>query len=156
MSTVFEAFLRNFYAHEQSQFRVGSEILNWSGSGSLADWAYLPDMKTDITLRGAERTLILDAKFYSEPLPKNQYGGRRVRSGHLYQLLAYLRHASARPGPPVSGGLIYAAAGDAFRLRYELDGFDLQVVAIDLDQPWDLIRDDLLSFIRPSALFLSP
>ena len=150
MCDVFESFLRNFYGHEQSALKVGSEIMSWSGrSEDPADWLMLPIMKTDITLRGSDRAIVMDAKFYKAPLASN-YGAKRIHSGHLYQLFSYLKHAGLRgPAAPVSGALVYAAVDEAFRYRFQLDGHDVQVVAIDLTQPWKSIRSDLLSLLGP-------
>ena len=151
MCDVFESFLRNFYSHEQSELKVASEIMSWSGnSTNRADWKALPTMKTDITLRGSEHTIVMDAKFYRSPLASN-FGTKRVRPAHLYQLFSYLKHAGIRsPAVPVRGALVYAAVDESFRYRYDLDGHDVQVVAIDLTQPWQMIRTDLLGLLQPA------
>lgn len=149
MSTVFEIFLKNFYAHEQTNFSVASEIMPWSGVGSPADWAFLPEMKTDVTLRSECEIIVLDAKFYAQPLVRNQYGGRRVHSSHLYQLSTYLRHVRRSGDERIRGGLVYASAGEPFHLKYVLEGAPIDVVAIDLAQPWQAIRSRLLDLVRP-------
>lgn len=68
MERVFESFLRNFYRAKQSEFNeVGSIHLKWNveptGGGDLM---LLPEMRTDVTLRNAERTIVVDAKYYKE------------------------------------------------------------------------------------------
>lgn len=145
MAAVFEDFLRNFYAHEQRAFRVGRETMAWDARplGDV-DGAYLPAMETDITLRSRERTIVMDAKFYKEVLA-SRAGPGKVRSGHLYQLYAYLEHAALRaPHLPCGGALIYPAIGGELSLRYNLRGHEVLVRSIDLTQPWQDIRQALL------------
>ena len=51
----------------------------------------------------------MDAKFYTDPSPRSS-GTPKIRSSHLYQLFAYMKHASEKaPGLPVRGALVYAA-----------------------------------------------
>lgn len=154
MSKVFEEFLRNFYRLEQRRFRsVGAETLKWDGC-SVTDGgaSYLPGMITDITLRSRERTVVIDAKFYREALAVG-YGGPKVHSGNLYQMLAYLQHTAKTCATSVDGILIYPRNGVSLRLHYRLLGFDIQVVTIDLAQPWQAIHDQLLEilFVDPAS-----
>ena len=118
MSSVFEMFLRNFYASEQSSFSVGAEVMHWDVEPLDAVSAtLLPVMKTDITLRSPDRILIIDAKYYRDAL-KVQYERPKLRPDHLYQLFAYMEHSGQlRPRVPVDGALIYPAAGHSFLLR---------------------------------------
>ena len=46
------------------------------------DLTLLPRMVTDVTLRHPTHTVIIDAKFYKNPLAQGSYG-KRVRSQHL-------------------------------------------------------------------------
>jgi 5-methylcytosine-specific restriction enzyme subunit McrC len=152
MSSVFEDFLRNFYAYEQPQYSVSREIMSWDAI-ALEDTStsHLPIMETDITLRAADRVLVLDAKYYREALVE-RYGTRKVRSGHLYQLSAYLTHAAKRHRDvPVAGGLIYPALGDPIRLLYQIEGRKVLVASVDLASPWEEIRTDLLSLLQVLA-----
>jgi 5-methylcytosine-specific restriction enzyme subunit McrC len=146
MSAVFEDFLRNFYAHEQSTFKVAREIMSWDAfSLEAGGQAFLPAMETDITLRSKERTIVMDAKFYKEVLA-SRAGPGKVRSGHLYQLFAYLEHAGQRaPHLPCDGALIYPAVGQEIALRYNIRGHEVVVRSIDLTRPWQEIHDELLA-----------
>jgi 5-methylcytosine-specific restriction enzyme subunit McrC len=148
MSTVFEEFLRSFYRLEQSRFHsVGVETLKWDGySVTDAGGAHLPGMITDITLRSRDRTVVIDAKFYREALVGG-YGAPKVHSGNLYQMLAYLQHTAKATMTPVDGILIYPLNGAPLRLHYRLLGFDVQVVTVDLTEPWPAIHDQLLNLL---------
>ena len=147
MSAVFEDFLRNFYQHNQRRYSVGREIMAWDAlpldEHSLGR---MPVMETDITLRSRERTIVMDAKFYKEMLV-SKGGAGKIRSGHLYQLYAYIEHAGARsPYLPCDGALIYPAVGEAIELRYRMRGHEILVKSVDLScDHWQEIHDDLLS-----------
>ncbi len=88
MSVLFEEFLRKFYDQELPGYRAGAEIMSWDvETENTADLAYLPVMRTDITIRSRERLIIVDAKHYKELFAKRLYG-EGIRSAHLYQLTA--------------------------------------------------------------------
>lgn len=66
MARVFERFVRNFYRREQTAFECDSERVSWADvEGTPEDLAYLPGMRTDVTLRSAGRTIVLDTKYYA-------------------------------------------------------------------------------------------
>jgi 5-methylcytosine-specific restriction enzyme subunit McrC len=147
MSAVFEEFLRSFFQHEQRTYRVAVDTLTWAGfSPAPEDWAYLPSMMTDLTLTSAQRTIVMDAKFYAEALTTS-YGAKKVHSSNLYQLFAYLQHtALKRPGVPVEGVLIYPTNG------YELSGYPIRIVTVNLAAPWREIHERLLALLdKPYA-----
>lgn len=154
MSKVFEEFLRSFYRVEQQRFHsVGAETLKWDGYSVTAEGVpHLPSMVTDITMRSRDRTVVIDAKFYKEALAGG-LGVPKVHSGNLYQMLAYLQHTAKSAATAVDGILIYPLTGTPLRLHYRLLGLDLQVVTIDLTQPWQTIHDQLLEilFVDPAA-----
>ena len=71
MFSVFEHFVRNFRKAEQRVFSVKSKSIQWEARSLTAESAkYLPTMRTDITLRSDRRTIVIDAKYYSEALIK--------------------------------------------------------------------------------------
>ena len=90
MARLFERFLFRFYAREQGTYRVEAPCLEWDATGQAEALEYLPRMRTDIVLRGAERVVVMDAKYYSQTLSE-YFGKATIRSGHLYQLCSYLR-----------------------------------------------------------------
>ena len=134
---------------EQRRFKsVASETLVWNGYAvSPGAAAHLPGMITDITLRSAERVVVMDAKFYKDVLSA-AYGAPKVKSGNLYQLLAYLQHTALKSKEAkVDGLLIYPQNGTPVRLHYRLMGHDIQIATIDLGQPWQDIHDLLLEIL---------
>ncbi len=149
MGKIFEAFLRNFYAHEQTSYSVGAEIMTWEAEpANTASAALLPAMHTDITLRSRERILVVEAKYYPEALAAH-FGATRLRSSHLYQLFAYLEHAGRpRNVLPVDGLLIYPVAAHRFSAAYRLRGHGVRAETLDLTQPWPEIAQQLIGFLE--------
>ena len=149
MSRVFEDFLRNFYFFElQGRYSVGREDFRWDiDHRPGGDATLIPIMRTDVTLRSGERSIVMDAKFYAEPFPKS-VGVAKLRSGHLYQLFSYMKHAGQRAAHlPISGALVYAAPSEGSLNRYVLDGHDFAVAVIDLSRPWPDVSRQLLDLI---------
>src|SRR5262249_26147763 len=142
--------IRNFFRREQRNYSVEAAPLRWElTTGSGADLAFLPGMRTDVTLRRPGRTLVIDAKFYREPLQQH-HGRWTVRSGHLYQLFAYLKNLAAR-GQPVAeteGLLLYPEATRVLNLTYQIHGHSVRVRTINLKQPWPQIHEDVLALLR--------
>jgi 5-methylcytosine-specific restriction enzyme subunit McrC len=110
-------------------------------------------MRTDVTLEQPGRALVIDAKFYREPL-QEYYGRQTVRSSHLYQLFAYLRNfeAHGRPADEVEGMLLYPQASRKLNLAYCIHGHRIRVCTVNLNQPWRDLHKFLLSLIAPPAL----
>jgi 5-methylcytosine-specific restriction enzyme subunit McrC len=136
MQRIFEDFIGNFYRLELSSVEVRTQHkLDWD-AGENTDFNYLPVMRADALLRSKHsgRLLVIDAKYYRDALV-SYYGNERVRSGHLYQLTAYLRSVQMRDA--ISDGLlIYPKSGAAVRATFCLSGRTIRVRTLDLSQPW--------------------
>ena len=147
MNRVFERFVRNFFRHEQAEFNVKSERIAWDiGEGHEATPELLPGMHTDASLRSAKRTVIIETKYYSETL-HTYYDRKALRSGHLYQLFAYLKNLERRGGPDkcAEGLLLYPAVSDHVEFETTIQGHRMRARTIDLNQPWEHIHRQLLS-----------
>ena len=154
MPGLFEKFLRNFYRIELTGFKAQSESMKWIAMApKTSHLEFLPRMITDITLRSQERTIVTDAKYYSDFLAGGQYGPK-VDPAHLYQLLTYLHHIRIRePEKLVSGLIVYPAADHSGRLEYRLLDIPVTVATVDLAAEWPNIHRELLGLIPiwPSA-----
>lgn len=149
MGALFEEFIRRFFKREQRRFRVSQPHVAWHGQkGTDEALRHLPRMRTDLVLRGPDRCIVVDTKFYANPLSEH-FGRPRVRSGHLYQLLAYLHNLSAhhRNEPPYEGMLLYPVVDKHFSFDYRLNGFPVAVHSVDLAASWPEIRASLLSLL---------
>jgi 5-methylcytosine-specific restriction enzyme subunit McrC len=149
MDRIFERFVRNFFRHEQKAFSVTSERIAWDLSqGDDSALSLLPSMHTDVTLRGAERTIIIDTKYYAQTL--HSYHERKtLRSNHLYQLFAYVKNLERRTGPDVraKGILLYPTVQEEVQFEAIIQGHRINANTIDLAQPWERIRERLLCLV---------
>ena len=146
MSALFEDFLRNFFQLHRKEYSVGAEFPQWYVSDATEyELSLLPRMETDITLRQPHTTMIIDAKFYAKgAFVEGRYGERKLRSGHLYQLITYLQHEHVRhPARQIAGMLLYAAVNESVCLKYELLGIPILVASVDLAQEWPDIEAEL-------------
>ena len=147
MHRLFERFVKHFYLREQTPFRVGSPQFKWAATGPEASMAILPVMQTDVSLWSAKRRIILDCKFYKEAMT-SRFESAKARSGHLYQLYAYLRNAGHDPDWEGSEGiLLYPAVRNSFDYSLEIDGHPVRIASVDLDRPWQEIHARLLEVI---------
>lgn len=155
MPGVFEAFVRNFYKSEQSEFSVKAEPIQWDAHDiNEVSAMLLPEMRTDVTLRSINRTIIIDTKYYPEALVKNRYGQEKINSSHLYQIFAYLKNCKVRPayGRPPEGILLYPTTSRDLDLSFVIGGHEVRVRTLQLDQPWQKIHTELCELLSlPSS-----
>ncbi|WP_078427511.1 5-methylcytosine-specific restriction endonuclease system specificity protein McrC [Alkalihalobacterium alkalinitrilicum] len=150
MPYVFENFIRNFYKHEQTDYKVLRENIKWNAEAEQQeDLDYLPQMQTDITLRSPTRNLIIDTKFYKNTFLYN-FGKPKIHSKDLYQLSSYLSNVQTQeePGyPKWEGMLLYPTVQQSVTLSYNFHRHPLCIKTINLNQDWELIHRDLLLMI---------
>jgi 5-methylcytosine-specific restriction enzyme subunit McrC len=146
MSDLFERFVRNFYRREQTVYNVASEQIRWTLTGAnVSQLHLLPMMLTDISLRSDDRTIIIDTKYYSQTLAVKR-DTKKLHSANLFQIFAYLKNLEARPGPDAraDGILLYPTVSDVVDFRAPIQGHVIRAKTIDLRQPWESIRENLL------------
>lgn len=148
MARLFERFLLRFYAHEQTSYAVSAPRFDWEAQGRADHLAYLPQMWTDIVLRNETETIVIDAKYYTRALTEHMTKAT-VRPGHLYQIFSYMSHlARSRPDKSaVRGILLYPRTTETVAVDVALFGHPFRAVTINLDQPWSMIRSDLLALM---------
>ena len=150
MAALFEAFVRNFYKHEQNTFIVSRENIAWNARPLNEDsHGFLPIMQTDISLTSSTQKIIIDTKYYVEALQTYHEKGS-IRSLHLYQMHAYMNNlpASEKARLACEGILLYPKVQEDLDLKYEFPEYQLRVKTIDLSQPdWKDICKDLLNMI---------
>jgi 5-methylcytosine-specific restriction enzyme subunit McrC len=150
MARLFEAFVRNFYERELPGWSVKSDQIQW-GLKAITPGAaqYLPNMYTDISLRGAGRTVIIDAKFYVDAFVSRFDAADKLRPAHLYQMTAYLRNIASRGGSDATaaGILLYPEVHPIPTLQYEYGPHRLTAAGIDLTQDWKAIHERLLDLV---------
>ncbi|OXM50864.1 5-methylcytosine-specific restriction endonuclease system specificity protein McrC [Amycolatopsis thailandensis] len=149
MSSLYERFLREYYVVHHPELSPGAPTVAWDldeRDGSLQ----LPLMRTDVTLRRGERTLIIDAKYYSQSMQTGAWGKATVHSANLYQVLAYVKNADTRRDGSVSGLLLYARTGAAEQpdLDVVVQGNRIGAKTLDLGRPWEHLSARLEDVLR--------
>ena len=149
MASLFEAFVRNFYKVEQSEFAVKRDQTKWHfSSENTLDLLMLPELETDITLRSANRKIIIETKFYKEAF-KSRFPGGKINSKNLYQLFAYLKNQKPNDlnRESCEGILLYPVVDKDFEFTYQYEDHKIKVRSINLNQHWECIKNDLLEII---------
>lgn len=150
-SSLFEEFVRNFYRYEiGNQYSVGGEVLRWPDENENK---FLPVMKTDISIVGKQHPfprLVIDTKYYQEALASSQYGNATFRSGHLYQMYAYLRTQEERGEAfrEAQGMLLYPTVDYQLDEQFNIQGHNMRLSTIDLTDEWEQIETRLLSLVQ--------
>ena len=157
MARLFERFVRRFYQRElnrrePNEYHVTATKMDWVevSADPDDDVKFLPEMKTDVTIRSRTRTVVIDTKYYRECLQISQYGKATVHSDNLYQMFAYLKNFQKREpdGPTVEGILLYPVVGEPRDLHFRIHGHPLVVATLNLDQHWKGIERRLLQLIN--------
>ncbi|MBQ13657.1 MAG: restriction endonuclease, partial [Gammaproteobacteria bacterium] len=159
MARLFEKFLFNFYKKEQVEYKVRKERIYWQAkSDDDPELYFLPTMETDISLRSANKTIIIDAKYYSKTL-QSHYGSDSVHSGNLYQIFSYLKNLEHKDGNDsrAEGVLLYPVVDKAVSKTYKLHDHTISIETVDLREDWSLISDRLLEIVanQPSVALVS-
>lgn len=150
MSRLYEKFILEFYKKEFPQTRPAASHIDWQLDDGFD--LMLPTMKTDIMLTHREKTLIIDAKYYSEST-QEQFGVRKNRSDHLYQIFTYVKNKEAElsgEDHQVSGLLLYAKTDEDVQPNqtYRMSGNTIGVRTLDLECDFPAITEQLTSYLR--------
>jgi len=136
LNRAFESFVRKSLESKLAgEAQVVKRRFHWS-AGGRDPRGLVPIMETDATVLGRERCIVVDAKYYAEPLVTGPYGKTKLRSTHLYQVASYLRTLRRRDKLKRSWSacLVYAQNGDAFDYSFDLGDFRLHALGIDLEE----------------------
>ena len=147
MCRLYEKFILEYFRREHPRLRASASFVEWALDDGMSEG--LPAMRSDITLSARGRVLIIDAKYYAATMQRN-FDKRRVHSGNLYQIFAYVKNKQAvleRAGESieVSGMLLYAATDEEVQpdFTYRMSGNQIGVRTLDLDRPFEEIRAQL-------------
>jgi 5-methylcytosine-specific restriction enzyme subunit McrC len=133
---IFEGFVRNYLARNLNGYTVKERRFSWSDTSATDEaLAMLPSMRADVVVDTASTRRVIEVKFYEESLRTGHHGSaKKLISGHLYQLFAYLQNLKVNEDREISGVLLYAMAGDEFDLEYLVHGMPVRATSLDLTQ----------------------
>lgn len=150
MAHLFEAFVRNFYRRELSEFKVTREDIYWNFKSINCSTAqFLPKMQTDISLTSQNRKIIIDTKYKSETL-QQYFDAEKIHSANLYQLFAYLKNIESKDelGPACEGILLYPTVNRDIYLEYAHENHKIKICTLNLNQHWKKIESDLKNLVN--------
>lgn len=143
MHRLYEKFLLNYYKKEHPYLKVTASQIKWQLDDE-EDYL-LPRMQSDVMLEFEDKILIIDAKFYSQ-IMQSYHGTDMVDSGNLYQIFTYVKNKQLElPSFDVSGILLYAQTDESIlpNVNYEMSGNSIAVKTLDLNQEFELIKEQL-------------
>ena len=157
---LFERAVAGFYdvtlSRQGWRVRHGS-WLHWPlapGASTPGLPAILPSMQTDITLERPTGRIVIDTKFTSV-ITRGRSGQPSLKTGHIYQLYAYLR-SQERDGDPLSasatGILLYPAIDAPIAEAAVIQGHEIRFATVDLAADAPVIRRRLLDIALRSPL----
>jgi 5-methylcytosine-specific restriction enzyme subunit McrC len=146
MHRLFEKFVFEYYRKHYPQLRVNASHIKWQVDEG--DIEFLPTMQTDIVLRSAENTLIIDTKYYGETMQKS-FNKKSFHSHNLYQIFTYVKNEDMTNSGNVSGMLLYAKTDEDITPNesFRMAGNRIGVKTIDLNMEFHEIKKQLDGFV---------
>ncbi|MEZ4812863.1 MAG: 5-methylcytosine-specific restriction endonuclease system specificity protein McrC [Caldisericia bacterium] len=139
---LFEKFVLNYYRKHYPSFTASATEIKWDTDDDM----FLPKMRTDITLRSGERTLIIDTKFYESGAMRSVHGGAdKYVSSNLYQIYSYVKNEDKENSGNISGLLLYAKTENESipEKMYNIGGNKIGVKHLDLNVEFSKIKQKL-------------
>lgn len=151
MCRLFEKFILEYYRKEHPQTKAWAKQISWDVDKERSNMDMLPVLQTDVYLTLGERTLIIDAKYYSKTT-QTRFEKKTIHSHNLYQILAYVNNEDANQENRglVDGMLLYAKTDEAIvpdgRMTMKT-GNVISFKTLDLGVDFDEIKKQLDGFI---------
>lgn len=145
MHRLYEKFILNYYIQEHSEINASSPQIKWQIDDD--NMFMLPKMQTDVYLEHENKSLIIDAKFYSHTTQK-YFDSHTVHSSNLYQIFTYVKNKQEEVKEKyieVSGMLLYARTNETIQPDndYIMSGNKISVKTLDLNQDFNVIKNQL-------------
>ena len=153
MSRLFEKFVLEYFRVHHKELSASPEHIQWditNPEDAIID--FLPSMKTDITLKKGDQTLIIDTKYYGKMM-QEQFDKQTIHSGNLYQIFTYVKNLDKDNTGNVSGMLLYARTQES--ISPDLDAHfgpnRILVRTLDLNLEFNGLKkqlDDIATYVN--------
>ena len=148
---LFEKFVLNFYRHHLPVgWTANSSVFKWHMEFANTDAVDLiPELRTDVSVKGPGRAIIFDTKFYADALGGGYFGAATLPSANLQQLYTYCSQRAVQPGwEQTEGVLLYPKTTRDFNVDFVTRGHRIRAMTLDLTAPWQRIESDLLAIVQ--------
>jgi 5-methylcytosine-specific restriction enzyme subunit McrC len=152
MARLYEKFVLNFYRQhlDESIYKVHAPKLKWDLDEEVGkeELALLPEMRTDIVVENKDTNaqVIIDTKFYAETLVSSNWTEiEKVRTGHLFQIMAYVNNSSFRGEK--KGILLYPTIEKEVNATFPIGGKSISIRTLNLDAEWEDVSRRLLELV---------
>lgn len=149
MHSLYESFIREYYRYHYGNIvNVSAAFVDWDVPEGSEGIELLPKMKTDITLQQDEKTLIIDAKYYSHTM-QHHFDSNTFHSANMYQIYTYVKNFDKEQTGNVSGMLLYARTNEAVQPDndYIIGGNKISVKTLDLNCDFEEIETQLNAIV---------
>lgn len=147
MCKLYEKFILNYFKKEHSQIMTSSSQISWDLDDNESDM--LPIMQSDIMLQYKEKTLIIDAKYYTHTM-QTYYDAHTLHSNNLYQIYTYVKNFDKEKTGNVSGMILYAKTDETIlpQNSYKISGNKIMVDTLNLDCDFIEIKKQLDMIVK--------
>lgn len=146
MARLYERFILEYYRRHHTYLQADALQVRWAldQAPDTDTLRFLPIMQTDTALRHGGKTLIIDAKYYADPM-QSQYGSQTLRSENLYQIFTYVKNMDPQGTGNVSGMLLYAKPGATVSPDWDfsMNGNQISAKTLDLNVDFSEIAHQL-------------
>lgn len=148
MARLYEKFILEYYRrHHAYLTEARAAQVKWDLAGDDGDPSvirFLPVMQTDVFLRGKEKILIIDAKYYGRTLQR-RFDAYALHSGNMYQIFTYVKNQDKGNTGKVAGLLLYAKTGETIvpDCWFHLGGNPIGAKTLDLNTDFRVIAAQL-------------
>ena len=146
MCRLYEKFILEYYRKEHPEIKASASQIPWDTDDGYREMLLV--MQSDIMLKQGDKTLVIDAKYYSHTTQK-QYDVNTLHSGNLYQIFTYVKNLDTERTGNVSGMLLYAATDEAIQPdnSYQMSGNKITVKTLDLNREFSEIAAQLNAIV---------
>lgn len=147
MCRLYEKFILEYYRKEHPEIRASASQIPWNTDDDYREM--LPVMQSDIMLKSVDKTLVIDAKYYSHTT-QSQYNTNTLHSGNLYQIFTYVKNLDTSSSGNVAGMLLYAKTDEIVLPNndYKMGGNQISVKTLDLDCEFAEIKRQLDDIVQ--------
>lgn len=148
MHRLYERFILEYYKRHYPMLQVSAAHIPWDSNDE--DIAFLPTMKSDVTIRYKDKTLVIDAKYYGQIMQSGWFDKKSVHSANVYQVFAYVKNLDTNNSGSVSGLLLYAKTDEDITPDYScyLGKNRFSIATLDLGGPFNNISTQLDNVIK--------